>query len=112
MALNYGKLGNIVQEVLPFDLTKEEARKLVILIFDRIAAHVKKGEKVHIRDFGNFFPYKRCARRKLIAHWKDGKHLYEEMVTIPERTAMSFHTSRKLLLRMREPDGDSGTNEV
>ncbi len=66
-----------------------EAKELLNLIFDEIAASLKEGCSVHLPRFGNFVLTKKGVR--IGRNPRTG-----DKITIPPRCVVSFRPSRKL----------------
>ena len=90
--MNQGELALTISK--RFFLTQVESREIIKFILSNIAKDLKKGKRSYFRDFGSFVKEKRKSKK--VRHPKTGK-----IITIPERTTVSFNPSKSLIKKIK-----------
>jgi nucleoid DNA-binding protein len=95
------KLRQVIIDAMPFSTNKEEADKILHIIFDTIADEVCRGGEVMIVGFGKFKPIYRKARYQ----WRAKR-------VIPAHYKLGFTTGESLCKALRfKEDGNTGTDQ-
>jgi len=77
-----------------FFLTEAETEEAVKFIIEQVAARLKKGERIYIRNFGSLHKFERKKRK--VRNIDNGR-----MITVPANDTIKFRPAAALLKKIR-----------